>query len=474
MTEQLIKPAYWLQYQKDWLVDKSRIKIWEKSRRIGATYIQSYEDVTDCITKQVSEVWFSSKDETSAKLYIQYCEKWAKIYNYVFKNSGKVIIDEKKGILAECLRFSNGTVIYALTSNPTQFRSKGGKIILDEFAWHDNPDELWRAAFPCITWGFPIRILSTHNGTDCLYYDFVDKCKNKEMNWSLHTTTLQDAIDVGLVDKILKHPATQEEKDEFKNFIHDNCFDEKTWLQEYCCEASTDQETKVIKNWSSDNIREVPYIPELDMHISCDFNMSPNCWILAHKNEDKAFFFDEFCLDEPTEEMIRIVLDKYPHPGRIIINGDASGSSGCSKSRFTDYKLINNELISRGYREESSEDIGGKTFRFDLMKSNGSRKARFSAFNRKVKNINGKISIYADPKCVYFDYNCRELRVKLGTSDYDLPTIIQMKKNRMKKYLGHGYDDGSYFINYYWPIDKHYSPPLFREKSLLEQWENNS
>ena len=43
---------YWLQYQKDWLNDDSLIKFWEKSRRIGATYVQSYEDVRDCVTKK--------------------------------------------------------------------------------------------------------------------------------------------------------------------------------------------------------------------------------------------------------------------------------------------------------------------------------------------------------------------------------------------------------------------------------------
>lgn len=38
---------YFLPYQKRWLEDKSKFKIWEKSRRIGATYVQSYEDVSD-------------------------------------------------------------------------------------------------------------------------------------------------------------------------------------------------------------------------------------------------------------------------------------------------------------------------------------------------------------------------------------------------------------------------------------------
>lgn len=69
--------SFFLPYQCRWLEDDSRIKIWEKSRRIGATYIQSYEDVRDALTLKVRnqpvDVWFSSADITAAKEYIQYC-----------------------------------------------------------------------------------------------------------------------------------------------------------------------------------------------------------------------------------------------------------------------------------------------------------------------------------------------------------------------------------------------------------------
>jgi PBSX family phage terminase large subunit len=87
-------------------------------------------------------------------------------------------------------------------------------------------------------------------------------------------------------------------------------------------------ETKIVKYWSEENIKKVNYLPELDLHITCDFNLSPNCWILAHKTDQKVYFFDEFCLDLATEDLIKVILDKYPHPGKIIINGDAAGDYG--------------------------------------------------------------------------------------------------------------------------------------------------
>ncbi len=69
---------YFLPYQNRWLDDDSPIKIWEKSRRIGATYIQSYEDVMDCAMDKGYDVWFSSADESAAREYISYCEQWTK------------------------------------------------------------------------------------------------------------------------------------------------------------------------------------------------------------------------------------------------------------------------------------------------------------------------------------------------------------------------------------------------------------
>lgn len=110
--------AFFLPYQLRWLNDKSKVKIWEKSRRIGATYVQSYEDVRDCVYKRVPAVWFSSADESAAREYIDYCEQWTKLFNVAAKSLGEVIIDNDKDIKAFVIEFNNGTKIHALSSNP--------------------------------------------------------------------------------------------------------------------------------------------------------------------------------------------------------------------------------------------------------------------------------------------------------------------------------------------------------------------
>ena len=80
MTTKMKKTKFFLPYQMRWLNDNSKVKIWEKSRRIGATYVQSYEDVRDCVKRIVPAVWFSSADESAAREYIDYCKQWATLF----------------------------------------------------------------------------------------------------------------------------------------------------------------------------------------------------------------------------------------------------------------------------------------------------------------------------------------------------------------------------------------------------------
>lgn len=228
---------YFLPYQVRWLKDKSPVKIWEKSRRIGATYVQSYEDVRDCVKGEIPAVWFSSADESAAKEYIIYAAQWAKLFDAGARDLGQIVLDSDKNIKTFTVEFSNGKRINALSSSPKAFRSKGGKVILDEFAHHEDPAALWKAAKPSITWGFPLRILSTHNGQLALFFKFVQSVKTGKLKWSLHTTDIYKAVQEGLADKILKRTLSQQEKDEWIQQQKEDCFDDFTWLEEFCCIA---------------------------------------------------------------------------------------------------------------------------------------------------------------------------------------------------------------------------------------------
>jgi len=227
--------GYFLPYQEKWLADRSRLKIAEKSRRIGVTYVQSYEDVRDaCPEDGGLDVWFSSADESAAKEYILYCGKWARLLNVAAEDLGEVVLDHDKDIKALVIQFANGRRIHGLSSNPSAFRSKGGKLVLDEYAFHKDPEALWKAAAPIITWGFPARVVSTYNGRGNRYARMVADAR-KGNKWSLHTVTIEDAVAQGLVDRIMGRPAAPEEVRAFLQDCRDIAGDEETYLQEYMC-----------------------------------------------------------------------------------------------------------------------------------------------------------------------------------------------------------------------------------------------
>ena len=264
---------FFIKYQKDWLNDHSQIKLASKSRRIGFTWIQSFEDVKDALSLKIRnkpcDVWFTSADISAAKEYINYCKFWAKAFNKGVEDLGEIIIDEEKGIKALSLEFENGARINAISSNPSAFRSKGGKVVIDEFAFHKNPVELWKAARPVITWGYPLRIISSLNGTNNLFYKFIEKIKKGKLNWSLHEVDIYKAVKDGLVDKIYGRKTTKQEREAWLNDLKESCGDEVTWQQEFCCIA-VDEASSFITFDLINNCVEDTLIDDLS-NISNDF-----------------------------------------------------------------------------------------------------------------------------------------------------------------------------------------------------------
>lgn len=245
---------FFFPYQKRWLADKSKVKIFEKSRRIGGTWVQSFEDVQDCIEQPGLKVFFSSADMTAAAEYIDYCESWIQKLNAIAKALAEInsediedceFADEDKGIKSKIIEFNNGSKIYVLSSNPKAFRSKGGKIVWDEAAHHENDQKMWAAAKPAAMWGYPIRILSTHNGVNSLFYKLIEKCKKGELDYSVHTVPIQLAVEEGVADRICGRKLSRKEREAWLEQEHKGCLTEAIWQEEYCCNPQDESKAMI-------------------------------------------------------------------------------------------------------------------------------------------------------------------------------------------------------------------------------------
>lgn len=205
-----------------------------------------------------------------------------------------------------------------------------------------------------------------------------------------------------------------------------------------------ESQNTVVKHFTKDNIKECNHIKTLDLHLTCDFNVDPMMWLVAHKTEDKVFFIDEIVIENTsTREAIQEFISRYGnHEGRIIVNGDASGDYRSCQSERSNYIIIKNEL----------EHHFKKHIKIDIKKHNPPIIERIQAFNEMVLNATGQRNIIVSPKCEKFIYNIENLKFKPGTSQIDAPTFAQIKQDKQTKFLGHIFDAGSYLIDYYFPI----------------------
>ena len=231
-----------------------------------------------------------------------------------------------------------------------------------------------------------------------------------------------------------------------KNFCEElkHAYDEKYYRMNVLGEFINSNNNLVIPNFNSNNLQELNYLENSELHISCDFNVDPMCWEIAHISKNNVYFIDEIALENTTtEKTCEYFIEKYKnHKGGIIINGDASGDNRTCQSEFTNYVIIKKCLMQAGFRD----------VKFEIRKFNPPIKNRVHAFASKICNFQGERSLFIDPKCEKLIYNLNNLKYREGSSIIDIPTYYQIKNDSELKFLSHPFDAASYLVEYYFPI----------------------
>src|SRR6266542_3655886 len=196
---------YFLRYQAEWLADDSPLKIIEKGRQTGITYVDAYDSVLKAGTKGAQfDVWVSSRDEAQAKLYLEDCKYWANLIHLAAADLGQIVFDREHNFSAYVLEFATGRRIYCLSSNPNALAGKRGHVKGDEFALHHDQRLLYRVAKPVTTWGGQLSIISTHRGVNSVFNELIRDIRENDnpMGWSLHSVPIQNAVEQGIVERI--------------------------------------------------------------------------------------------------------------------------------------------------------------------------------------------------------------------------------------------------------------------------------
>lgn len=246
--------ALFLPYQSDWIRDSARLKLMEKARQIGLSWSTGYRCVRETAKAgRRYDTWVSSRDEPQAVLFLQDCKQWAELLQPGAKDLGEKVYEDEKGkpFKAFEMEFSNKRVIHSMSSNPDAQAGKRGTRVLDEFALHPDPRKLYAIAYPGITWGGGMELISTHRGNLNFFAELVREIKERgnPKKVSLHSITLEKALEQGFLYKLQRKLAESDPTDdriqmdeaEYFDMVRRECPDEETFLQEFCCVPADDK-----------------------------------------------------------------------------------------------------------------------------------------------------------------------------------------------------------------------------------------
>jgi len=239
---------YFMRHQLTWINDDSRMRLAEKSVRIGWTYGDAFKNVRKRLHHKNRDYLFATKDAPSAVEYVDTCKKFCEIYKLtrsILSHGIDTIqvpvsdLKKDKGLTEEVkigyIKFDNGSRIIAFSANPYAMQVYGGDVGLDEYARHANAAALWETAQGRITWGYDIGVWSSHNGPDTQFNVFCQEAAAAKRNWSHYRVTMADAIDLGLLDKINATSTKQWTKEEFLQDCLNRAGSQEIFDQSYDC-----------------------------------------------------------------------------------------------------------------------------------------------------------------------------------------------------------------------------------------------
>lgn len=206
-------------YQRAFVNDSARFKLFVASRQIGKSFVLAFEAVRDCVLMNNREWIAVSRGERQAKKWLEKAIIISTVWCAYASEQG-VHISFKHN--ASSITFSNGSQISALPASPDTIRGYTANVILDEFAYHDRIDDLWSAIYPSISnetnGNLRLIIASTLNGKNNKFWQLFSDPNNL---FSKYLVNIYQAKECGLNVSIEE--------------LREGLADEDAWKQEYEC-----------------------------------------------------------------------------------------------------------------------------------------------------------------------------------------------------------------------------------------------
>jgi len=202
-----------LRYQRELLEATSQhhVVVCEKSRRIGATWAIAADAVLAASLTRAAggqDVFYIGYNLDMTREFVDTCAMWARSFQLAANEVQEFIFTETdergadRAIQAFRIRFASGFELVALCSRPRALRGRQGYVIIDEAAFHDQLEELLKAALALLIWGGRVLVISTHDGVDNPFALLVDDCRAGRRPFKVVRTTFAEALADGLYRRV--------------------------------------------------------------------------------------------------------------------------------------------------------------------------------------------------------------------------------------------------------------------------------
>ena len=196
-----------LPYQIRWVGDGAGLKVIEKARRVGISWVEAYGAVMHAGTAAGGNVYYQAYNREMTRGFIADCADWARELQLAAGSRSETLVDQGRGIHAFRIAFASGHEILAMTSAPRAFRSKGrpGDLaIVDEAAFVDDLGQVLKAALAFRVWGGRAHVISSHNGEANAFATLCRDLRDGAQPGSLHRITLKEALAQGLFRRVVE------------------------------------------------------------------------------------------------------------------------------------------------------------------------------------------------------------------------------------------------------------------------------
>lgn len=198
-------------HQKEWIEDKSDLKLCEKGRRTGITYAEALDDTLTAASARSAggdNVYYIGDTKDKGREFIGYVARFAETIAGELHPIEEFLFEDERDdgsteyISAFRIRFASGFRVEALSSRPENIRGLQGIVVIDEAAFHKDVRAVLDAVNALLIWGGKIRIISTHNGVLNPFNELIREAKAGKVPYSLHFVPFSKAVENGLYKRV--------------------------------------------------------------------------------------------------------------------------------------------------------------------------------------------------------------------------------------------------------------------------------